>query len=353
MFQKNNVVEPKNRETHLSNFILRQNFVLGVNTKNESTIHNVFSPLAWLSFSMGVFPLGNIDHLKVSIWGGFRCMFGCIWLVAFHSLGIVIVLQFETNIWMRAFLPYVLARRILIIIWCYYYSFLPNLFQTIVSIDNILKKLKYPHFNSYEMRRSGKVSLFIGICCVVLTLMTGMYQRLVFDGLNVYGILVDMTGFLVNCAREVFVITFIFVCYNLSLRFRHVRNLWNVAMKRSALGTFRRELNQNEDGILEEVRLCHFKLCQGVVQMNAVYGLPLATYFCMILLEMLFDLYQFSYMVNTATGVPIIFNTMNTLTIIAVAVVSDKLVHSCNATGDTVATKQQEPPLNRQGIKDE
>jgi len=265
-----------------------------LNPTQEGTFYKGLKPFALICKVVGVFSLQNVTQndgrlLKHSIlslhafWGPF-------------IVGIATILNtyFETENFLSKMAMFYIARGVSIsLLSVYYDKYLPELVFRIEEFSITISSYINDAPKKRNLNTHGRLILYI--CCIGYIILMGANVT-VLSVINDYNFpqignkICDSFTFL---TRQLFVIMYMYFCYNIKLILCSIRRIWRQNIQTT-------EINKpGEPTSLEErfeiIRLLHADVVQTVEQLNTAYGLRLLFYITIYCTEVLLSLYEFVY----------------------------------------------------------
>jgi hypothetical protein len=265
-----------------------------LNTTKEETFYKGLKPFALICKVVGVFSLQNVTQndgrlLKHSIlslhafWGPF-------------IVGIATILNthFETENFLSQMAMFYIARGISIpLLSVYYDKYLPELASRIEEFNIIICSYINDAPKKRNLNKHGRLILYVS--CIGYIILMGT-NFTVLSIINEYKFpqignkICDSYTFL---TRQLFVIMYMYFCYNIKLILFSIRRIWRQNIQTT-------EINKpGEPTSLEEkfeiIRLLHAEVVHTVELLNRAYGLRLLFYVTIYCIEVLLSLYEFVY----------------------------------------------------------
>jgi hypothetical protein len=263
-----------------------------VNLIQEDTFYKGLKPFALICKVAGVFSLQNVTQndgrlLKHSIlslhafWGPF-------------IVGIATILNthFETETFLSHMAMFYIARGISIpLLSAYYDKYLPEL---AFRIEEFNMKI-HSYINDTPKKRNlnthGRLILYISCIGYIILMCTSVTVLSIINDYNFPQIGNKICDSFTFLTRQLFVIMYMYFCYNIKLILCSIRRIWRQNIQTT-------EINKpGEPTSLEErfetIRLLHAEVVQTVELLNTAYGLRLLFYVTIYCIEVLLSLYEF------------------------------------------------------------
>jgi hypothetical protein len=284
-------------------FVMGKNLIIGRHTNanetlkqkkitGEETFYRGLKPFALICKLTGVFSLQNViqnngrllKHTLFSLhtlWG--PLLVGTATLLNTHS---------ETEHFLSYIAMFYIARGMTIaLISSYYDKFLPELIYRIEEFNTIMSNFNNIH-GKRKMNTHGRLVLYVACIGYIILMCINVAVLSVMNGYNFTHIGNKICDSFTFLTRQLFVIMYMYFCYNIKLILRSISRIWRQSVKTITI-------NRNEDTVapeekLEAVRLLHAEAVQTVELINAAYGLRLLFYVAIYCSEVLLSLYEFS-----------------------------------------------------------
>ncbi|KAJ9593522.1 hypothetical protein L9F63_014915, partial [Diploptera punctata] len=270
-------------------------------------------PIAILGKIFGLFPFENSlqsnSRLLQHKWYSFNTVYGII----LHAIGFSMYSYIEDTLLFPSIMKVLGCRIFIVFGTCIYYErYLLDIIRHIEYFDELF------HNKFTRIVTKHKVLGFVFTMFIAIVISIKIVACYIFYKYYRFEILAGIPGifsYTPTIIRTIYIATYTFICYSVSSRFQDLLDQWKYIMKQHAFcQIFVRRTNQEEyleDEYLENIRLLHGHLVGTVKKINTCYGIRLGIYFGMLFLEILHDLYLFTYNNQQRNPAQAIFNTLN------------------------------------------
>jgi hypothetical protein len=176
-----------------------------------------------------------------------------------------------------------------------------------------------------NINRHGRIAGYFCVVGSVLFVSVNTFVEMVIKGEPFMRLMVHLYGTLNLIPRQVYVVMYVFFCYNMILLFRDIQNCWNEQVNKTL------QLDDKTTGSVEEqlesIRLIHVELIRAIRLLNKAYGTRMAFYLATIFTEVLLDLYIY-FFYNNYSYIQLEYHIFNVVTFYMLTSVTDKLTYA-------------------------
>ena len=263
-----------------------------LNPTQEGTFYKGLKPFALICKVVGVFSLQNVTQndgrlLKHSIlslhtfWGPFIV-----------GMATILNTYFETENFLSRMAMFYLARGISIpLLSAYYDKYLPEIISKIEEFNiNIRSYIKDSPKKS-NLNTHGRLILYISCIGYVILMGTNVTVLNIINDYNFPQIANKICDSFTFLTRQLFVIMYMYFCYNIKLILCSIRRIWRQNVQSTEINKTGKPTSLEER--LENIRLLHAEVVHTVELLNTAYGLRLLFYVTIYCIEVLLSLYEF------------------------------------------------------------
>jgi hypothetical protein len=284
------VVTPITSRYTNTNYRMKQT----LNPTNEETFYKGLKPFALICKVVGVFSLQNVIQNDGRLLKHSLLSLHALWGPFIVGIATILNTHFETENFLSHMAMFYIARGISIpLLSVYYDKYLPELTFRIEEFNISISSYINDAPKKRNLNTHGRLILYIS--CTGYIILMGVNVT-VLSIINEYEFpqignkICDSFTFL---TRQLFVIMYIYFCYNIKLILRSIRRIWRQNMQTSENNEPGEPTSQEER--FEIIRLLHADVVQTVELLNKAYGLRLLFYITIYCTEVILSLYEFVY----------------------------------------------------------
>ena len=293
---------------------------------DKYTFYRDIRPIALIGKVLGIFSLQNVmqsdgRRLKHTLLS-FDALWGPIFIGALPAPLIDYGKDDFGRYWR---IMHCLRGFITVALSSYYDASLPEMISKMETLGVVLRSMSTKNTVPDRINRHARIA---GLVCVVgsiLFVSVNTFVEIVIKGEPFLRLMVHLYGTLNLIPRQVYVVMYVFFCYNMILLFRDIRNCWKEQVNKI--------LQKDDNTIrsvgeqLENIRLIHVELIRTIRLLNKAYGTRMAFYLATIFIEVLLDLYIF-FFYNNYSYIQLEYHIFNAVTFYMLASVTDKLTYA-------------------------
>lgn len=283
---------------------------------DEHTFYRDVRPMALVCKVLGIFSLQNIlqgdgrrlKHKFLSI--------DAIWGPIFIGALPIPFIEYGNDDFGRYWrIMQCLRGLITVSLSSYYDASLPEMISKMETLGVVLRSMR-SKTTERNINRHGRISGYVGVAGSVLFVSMNTFVEYVIKRVSFPRLMIHLYGTLNLIPRQVYVVMYIFFCYNIILLFRDVQSCWKEHVNRT----------DERENQLENLRLVHVDLLRIIRLLNQAYGSRLAFYLATIFIEVLLDLYIF-FFYNNYGYIQMEYYVFNAVTFYMLTSVTDELSH--------------------------
>jgi hypothetical protein len=286
-----------------------------LNPIQEETFYKGLKPFALLCKVAGVFSLQNVTQNDGRLLKHSVLSLHSFWGLFIVGISTVFNTHFENKNFLSHMAMFYITRGISIpLLSAYYDKYLAELVFRIEEFNLTIRPYIKDGPKKRNLNTQGRLILYIScigyiiLMCVNVTALSIIKD---YDFPQIGNKICDSFTFL---TRQLFVIMYMYFCYNIKLILCSISRIWRQNIQTTAI-------NKPEDlASLEErleiIRLFHVEVVQTVELINTAYGLRLLFYVAIYCTEFLLSLYEF---VNTQAYFKLYFIIYSVLTLYMVS----------------------------------
>jgi len=258
----------------------------------EESFYKGLKPFALICKVVGVFSLQNVTQndgrlLKHSIlslhafWGPF-----IVGIATFLNI------YFETENFLSHMTMFYIARGISIpLLSAYYDKYLPELAFRIEEFNIITHSYTNYASKKKNFNTHGRLILYISCIGYIILMGTNVTALTIINDYNFPQIGNKICDSLTFLTRQLFVIMYMYFCYNVKLILCSIRRIWRRNIQTTEINKPGEPTSLEER--LENIRLLHAEVVQTVELLNTAYGLRMLCYVTIYCTEVLLSLNEF------------------------------------------------------------
>jgi hypothetical protein len=206
----------------------------------------------------------------------------------------------------------------------YYDASLPEMISKMETLGVVLRSMSTKKTIQKNINRHGRIAGYVGVVGSVLFVSINTFVEFVIKRVPFLRLMVHLYGTLNLIPRQVYVVMYVFFCYNIILIFRDIQSCWKEHVNR--ISETDSDMTFSVEQQLENVRLVHVDLLRVVRLLNQAYGTKMAFYLATIFIEVLLDLYIF-FFYNNYSYIQLEYYIFNAVTFYMLTSVTDELTH--------------------------
>jgi hypothetical protein len=308
-----------------------------IDNKNSVEMKSFYSnirPIALFCKLLGTFTLSNAltSDGKLLKYKLFSIHF--LWPVFLQFTATWLLWKYEAFPWWILSGPFETYRSLAVIILCVYDKYLLDLIHHIEEFDKVYL-IKCGRSPTKTYFGNGKVwvlisSIFFVICMLLILMISRSYPEK-----SLIRAILD-TAFIVLpwIAHQSFLIQYVLFCINISSRFIDISSQFKILITISRIERVRAWSTMKQNGDLEfeesfaNIGKLYWHLLETVMKLNKSFGIKLANHLVICFVQMLLDVYQFSYNYGMNAISATVFLSYQTFSILIVGVVTEYLTSS-------------------------
>ena len=292
---------------------------------DKYTFYRDVRPMAVIGKVLGIFSLQNVmqsdgRRLKHTLFS-----FDALWGPIFIGVLPAPLIEYEKDDFGRYWrIMQVLRGFITVSLSSYYDASLPEMISKMETLGVVLRSLNTKNTVANNINRHARITGFVCVCGSILFVSVNTFVEMVIKGEPFLRLMVHLYGTLNLIPRQVYVVMYVFFCYNMILLVRDMQNCWKEQVNKI--------LQEDDNTIgsveqLENVRLIHVELIRAIRLLNKAYGARMAFYLATIFIEVLLDLYIY-FFYNNYSYIQLEYHTFNAVTFYMLTSVTDKLTYA-------------------------
>lgn len=293
---------------------------------DEHTFYCDVRPMAVICKVLGVFSLQNILQKDGRRLKHKFLSFDAFWGPIFIGALPIPLIEYGNDDFGRYWrIMQCLRGLITVSLSSYYDACLPEMISKMETLGVVLRSMSTEKAIQTNINRHGRIAVYAGVVGSVLFVSVNTFVEFVIKRVPFLRLMIHMYGTLNLIPRQVYVVMYIFFCYNILLLFRDIQSCWKEHVNRTN-GKDSNMLCSLEQG-LENLRLVHVDLLRVVTLLNQVYGTRMAFYLATIFIEVLLDLYIY-FFYNNYSYIQMEYYIFNAVTFYMLTSVTDELTHA-------------------------
>jgi hypothetical protein len=206
----------------------------------------------------------------------------------------------------------------------YYDAFLPEMISKMENLGVVLRSLNTKTNILKNINRHGRIAGYVAVVGSILFVSLNTFVEFVIKRVSFLRLMVHLYETLNLIPRQVYVVMYIFFCYNIILLFRDIKACWKQQVSKA--------LERNNDICpveeqLENIRLIYVDIVRATGLLNRAYGTRMAFYLATIFIEVLLDLYIY-FFYNNYSYIQLEYYIFNAFTFYMLTSVTDELTNA-------------------------
>ena len=206
----------------------------------------------------------------------------------------------------------------------YYDASLPEMISKMETLDVVLRSMSTKNSVPNNINRHARIVGFVCVVGSILFVSVNTFVEKLIKGESYLRLMVHLYGTLNLIPRQVYVVMYVFFCYNMILLFRDIQKCWKEQVNK--ILQIDDKMSRSGEEQLENIRLMHVELIRTIRLLNKAYGPRMAFYLATIFMEVLLDLYIY-FFYNNYSYIQLEYHIFNAVTFYMLTSMTDKLTY--------------------------
>jgi hypothetical protein len=263
-----------------------------LNPTQEETFYRGLKPFALICKFVGIFSLQNVTQDDGRLLRHSILSLHSFWGPIIVGIATILNTHFETKNFLSRMAMFHITRGISIpLLSAYYDKYLPELISRIEEFNVTIR----PYINDDSKKRNlnthGRLILYISCIGYIILMCTNVTILSIINHYDIPQIGNQICDSFTFLTRQLFVIMYMYLCYNVKLILCSISRIWRQKIQTTAINKLEDPASLEEG--LEIIRIFHAEIVQTVELINTAYGLRLLFYVTIYCTEFLLSLYEF------------------------------------------------------------
>jgi hypothetical protein len=293
---------------------------------DKYTFYRDVRPMALICKVLGIFSLQNVTQSDGRCLKHTLLSFDALWGPIFIGALPAPLIEYGDDEFGRYWrIMHCLRGFITVTLSSYYDASLPEMISKMETLGVVLRSMSKKDTIPNNINRYGRIAGYVCVVGSILFVSLNTFVEMVIKGVPFLRLMVHLYATLNLIPRQVYVVMYVFFCYNMILLFRDIQNCWKEQLNKTLETDDKIICSVDEQ--LENIRLIHVELLRAIRLLNKVYGTRMAFYLATIFLEVLLDLYIF-FFYNNYSYIQLEYHIFNAVTFYMLTSVTDKLTYA-------------------------
>lgn len=293
---------------------------------DKYTFYRDVRPMALICKVLGIFSLQNVMQSDGRRLKHTLLSFDALWGPIFIGVLPAPLIEYGDDEFGRYWrITHCLRGFITVSLSSYYDASLPEMISKMETLGVVLRSISTKNTTPNNINRHGRIAGYVCVVGSILFVSVNTFVEKVIEGVPFMRLMVHLYGTLNLIPRQVYVVMYVFFCYNMILLFRDIQNCWQEQLNKTLDKDDKIACSVEEQ--LENIRLIHVELLRAIRLLNKVYGTRMAFYLATIFLEVLLDLYIY-FFYNNYSYIQLEYHIFNAVTFYMLTSVTDELTYA-------------------------
>jgi len=262
------------------------------NPTQEETFYKGLKPFALICKVVGIFSLQNVTQIDGRLLKHSILSLHAFWGPFIVGIATILNTHFETENFLSYMAMFYIARGISIpLLSAYYDKYLPEITSRIEEFYINIRSYVKDDPSKRNLNTHGRLILYISCIGYIILMCTNVTVLSIINDYEFPQIGNQICDSFTFLTRQLFVIMYMYFCYNIKLILCSIRRIWRQNIQTNEINKHGQPTSLEER--LEAIRLLHAEVVETVELLNTAYGLRLLFYVTIYCIEVLLSLYEF------------------------------------------------------------